>query len=503
LITEQEEDAMSRNPSILFSVATIIILGSLFLITGCSDNDPVTPVQLPETGYLAVSPDSLMALWQTALTTLDSTMYGDMYDPDFRFQFSAGDMNEFQLLTEFMTRDETVQTGWNMFSGENIRNWQGESIPGVVRIHFPVMTQETPWEILAAGSAPAVANARFTMQMYVERGYGIATIFAAGSYDFFAMARDTILEGGTVTQYYQLIDMVAVDPDKTPGVINTWGGVHLTYLTNEAPQAGLEVTDIGGSPLPVFHCNATGSRDTDSGLHPTPFRWQFESGGAWTDWVEDPTTNHSYPTTGDFIISVQVRDRWGLTDTAGYDVSPQLPFPDTPDQLMANFQTIYETMDVDAYLEIMHPDFLTILQESTTEEFPDVGTTLDVTEESRIHERMFSGEAVTDPNGDFVPGVRNISFAVFRAQGAWAMSPGSDIIPNAEWAPFDVYVWFDRGQEFSTLRVDGTIKFYVTSRDSLHQGTTKKYYQMIGQVDLTGFKAVETTNWGSVKALFR
>jgi len=33
--------------------------------------------------------------------------------------------------------------------------------------------------------------------------------------------------------------------------------------------------------------------------------------------------------------------------------------------------------------------------------------------------------------------------------------------------------------------VAGTIKFYVTSKDSLHQGSTKKYYQMIGQVDLT------------------
>ncbi len=495
---------MSRYPSILWPVAALIIFGSLFLIAGCSDEDPVTPVQLPEVGYLAVSPDSLMALWQTALTTMDSTMYRDMYDPDFRFHFSDGDMSEFQLLTDYMTGDETVQTGWNMFSGEDITNWQGAFVPGVVRIHFPVMTQETLWEIVVAGSAPAIANARFTMQMYVERGYGISTIFAAGSYDFFAMARDTILEGGTVTQYYQLIDMVAVNPDEKMGVINTWGGVHLTYLTNEAPQAALEVTDIGGSPLPVFHCDASGSSDTDSGLHPAPYRWQFESGGAWTDWVEDPTINHSYPTPGGYTITVQVRDRWGSTDTAGYDVSLQLPFPDSPDQLMANFQTIYETMDVDEYLKIMHPDFLTILQDATSQEFPDVGTTLDVNEELRIHERMFSGEAVTDPDGYLVPGVRNISFNVLWPLDAWSLSPPNDIIPNAEWAPFEVVFLFDRGQNFSTLKVTGTIKFYVTSRDSLHEGTTKQYYQMIGQVDLTsGYKGIEESIWGSVKALFR
>ena len=164
---------------------------------------------------------------------------------------------------------------------------------------------------------------------------------------------------------------------------------------------------------------------------------------------------------------------------------PELPWPISADVLMQNFQTIYETMDIDEYRKIMHPDFLTILQEATTEEFPDVGTTLDVNEELRIHERMFSGDALTDPNGDFVPGVASIAFDKFRALDTWVLSPGDDIIPNAEWAPFEVDFLFDRGQNFSTLKVAGTIKFYVTSKDSLHQGTTKKYYQMIGQVDLT------------------
>ena len=164
---------------------------------------------------------------------------------------------------------------------------------------------------------------------------------------------------------------------------------------------------------------------------------------------------------------------------------PVLPFPGSPDVLMANFQTIYETMDYDEYCKIMHPDFLTILQEETIIDFPDVGTTLDVNEELRIHERMFSGDPLEDPNGDFVPGVVGISFNNFRALDAWTLSPGDDIIPNAEWAPFEVDFLFDRGQEFSTLKVEGTIKFYVTSRDSLYEGTVQQYYQMKGQVDLT------------------
>jgi hypothetical protein len=164
---------------------------------------------------------------------------------------------------------------------------------------------------------------------------------------------------------------------------------------------------------------------------------------------------------------------------------PELPFPGTANQLMKNFQTVYETLDYDDYREMLHPDFLTYLKPETTSEFPTVGTTLDFEEEERIHRRMFSGDAVTDPEGNLVPGILAISFSLFQQEDTWAVSPPNDIIPNAEWSLYSVEFLFDRGQEFSTLRVDGQIKFYVTSRDSFHEGADRKYYQLIGQVDLT------------------
>ena len=75
------------------------------------------------------------------------------------------------------------------------------------------------------------------------------------------------------------------------------------------------------------------------------------------------------------------------------------------------------------------------------------------------------------------------------------------------------YVAFsvDRGQNHTLLRVDGTIKFYATYRDSLVDGVNRRFYQLVGQLDQTNGdkdagaadKAVERVNWGSVKALFR
>jgi hypothetical protein len=198
-------------------------------------------------------------------------------------------------------------------------------------------------------------------------------------------------------------------------------------------------------------------------------------------------------------------NREGGTDGSDYNLGvSKLPYPDTPDQLMENFQTVYETMDVEEYLHIMHQDFVTILQDQTIQEFPDVGPTLNRYEEQNIHKRMFSGWAVTDPEGYLVPGVESISFEVLHPLDVWQMSPGDDPIPNAEYAPFAVQITLDRGPSYSSLRVEGVIKFYVTSQSVLYQGERLPYYQMLGQVDLTGgTRVVEEAIWGSVKALWR
>jgi hypothetical protein len=182
-------------------------------------------------------------------------------------------------------------------------------------------------------------------------------------------------------------------------------------------------------------------------------------------------------------------------------------FPDTADKLMANFQLAYETMDYDAFLKLLHPDCVTILQTGTVAQFPDVGPTLDVTEERRIHERMFSQQDVTDPNGALVPGVQSIGFQTFARQGTWGTSSGTDPIPDTWCALYDVVVFFDHGSLYSTSKVQGTIKFYVTARDSVVGGVTKPYFQMRGQLDLTqdmkAGLATESSSWGAVKARYR
>lgn len=199
-------------------------------------------------------------------------------------------------------------------------------------------------------------------------------------------------------------------------------------------------------------------------------------------------------------------DNATVTFTGAYQVTGTV-FPDTPDKMAANFLAMYETMNPVALAPLLHPDYVMILQASTTAEFPTVGTTLDPVEEQRIHERMFSRLDLVDPDGMFIPGVQSIMVQTFSRQGAWLESLPNDVIPATPAAVYDVVILLNRGATNSTLKVQGALKLYAAASDSLVDGVPTPYYRLRGVVDLTNdmksAAGVETYAWGSVKALFR
>ena len=178
--------------------------------------------------------------------------------------------------------------------------------------------------------------------------------------------------------------------------------------------------------------------------------------------------------------------------------------PESPDELVAQFQTVYESMDVEKYVALLDPGFLMYLQEETIINFPDVGTTLDFAEEERIHQRMFSRENLTDPNGSFVPGVQTITFNVFKALAAWSLSDDVDRFPDTVWTSFEVEILFGRGQQYWTSKVTGMVKIFARPHTLMADGEEKTTYLMAGMVDFTSYgKVGEDSSWGIVKALYR
>ncbi len=185
-------------------------------------------------------------------------------------------------------------------------------------------------------------------------------------------------------------------------------------------------------------------------------------------------------------------------------------FPSSQDLLMARFQAAYTARDSVALAAMLRPEFITILQQSTRNTFPDVGETLDRHEQVRIAGRMFRGQDVFDPNGSPVPAVTTISITTFQRVGVWSLSIPTDQIPNAWRGLYSVQVLFNRGLSYAPLKVLGNLVLYMTERDSTALGETHPYYQFVGVVDLTddvpmgpADKASETSSWGSIHALFR
>lgn len=191
--------------------------------------------------------------------------------------------------------------------------------------------------------------------------------------------------------------------------------------------------------------------------------------------------------------------------------SPQpevgLPFPDTPEQLVANLEAVYEAKDAGGLMDLYSEDFLFILKESTTADFPEMGTFLDTVEEQRIHQKMFAGEDGTTAEGSPCKPISTIEWNAPIQTSGWETSPPDDPIPGVTSALFAVIALFNRVGDY-TLEVKGLVKFYVTSRDSLHDGVVRPYHQFRGMWDFTEDKGKDATglegnSFGAVKALFR
>jgi hypothetical protein len=170
-----------------------------------------------------------------------------------------------------------------------------------------------------------------------------------------------------------------------------------------------------------------------------------------------------------------------------------VPFPVVADELMTRFGAVYADMDASGYAAILDSRFTTVLQQSTRDSFPDVGDTLGYIAELRIHQRMFSRQNVTDPNGQFIPAIQSVEVDTLQRVGEWSQSPANDPFPLAECAVYRVSLRMDRGAVMPTTVVSGQIKFYVTHHDVIVDGIARPSYQLLGQVDMTREQQVVTT----------
>ncbi|MFC1628544.1 PKD domain-containing protein, partial [Gemmatimonadota bacterium] len=123
------------------------------------------------------------------------------------------------------------------------------------------------------------------------------------------------------------------DPDGLIGSISQEITVH---PSQSEPVASFTVSPEHGLVYTVFDFNAEGSSDPRDPLHLLTFRWDWEDDSVWdSDWSYNPLISHRYPTDGEYLVRLAVRDSDGLISTMVRSVKvgnepPQASFGFTP-----------------------------------------------------------------------------------------------------------------------------------------------------------------------------
>jgi hypothetical protein len=167
------------------------------------------------------------------------------------------------------------------------------------------------------------------------------------------------------------------------------------------------------------------------------------------------------------------------------------PFPDTADQLMANFRAAWDSMDIDEYSYALHADFVFVFADGCP--VAPSGGAYTRAEELLHTGRIFAGEPGFDQIGQLPkPGVRDVDFPRLDRLTDWEGLPADDPrFPGALCALFDVRIGFYLdGVGQNTIAVDSQQLFYVKAVDEPQRdGGTRQRFCLIGQRDLDNEKA--------------
>ena len=480
----------------------------MLLLAACSD-DAVTPppgnrqppAPFPDT------PDSLVSLYRTALADMDSSLYQALLAPDFQYRFSPLDTAVNHLTTDYMTHAEALKSAFNIFGHVEVTNSRGLVVPPVERIRVFEFDLQDSWRDAPPGAPfPGTQVGRHFLRIHLERPFGLPTMSIIGDLEVYVRAVERIDNQGGVRVGYQLAGLV--DPDTLAGKteVYTWGMGFFTYLDNLPPVAVLQVRDTGTFPVPGFELNATGSMDVDSGLHPEAYRWRAAADSTWTTWRPGPLKRFTYADTGLVTVGVQVRDRWGLATEASAQVvvpAAALPFPDTPDQLLANLRTVFDNRVTGLVDDLLAPGHATYLDSTAAAGNPDLAGVLDRETELVALTNLLSGDDLVLSDDQVIPGVDYLSFTVLEKLEDWTTAAADDRVPGAQRATCTVSVFAHR-KDGDDLQADSRVVFYATARDSLVEGVAQDYWQLAAQDDLgSAARELQPVSWSGLKAKYR
>ena len=181
------------------------------------------------------------------------------------------------------------------------------------------------------------------------------------------------------------------------------------------------------------------------------------------------------------------------------DNDPVTPDVDTPslpstlDDLATAFQTSQDSLDIEGYTRLLHPDFVWATLLDTT--------SWDLATEIAISTAIFTGVAGTDEDreGDQNVVVESSSFNPMTPTGDWNEISVDDPIFGAHtdghYRTYNVDIRFNIAGDGYDFHVAGLVLIYAVPTDD--------GYQILGVREMNFKKSVATISWTDVKSMWR
>jgi hypothetical protein len=183
---------------------------------------------------------------------------------------------------------------------------------------------------------------------------------------------------------------------------------------------------------------------------------------------------------------------------------PPVPgeFADSPDQLMVNYRDAYASLDSLDYAATLAPGFRFMFSSADIADRELLTDHMNRTEELNSAYNKFSGELVDQP-GAIEAGISDILFERLEPVDGWSDADSASGFPGARRRAYLVSITMERPGNAS-LVIEGQQEFFVQGRDSLVDGATRTFFQLVGQRDLTvaAGKADQVRTWGNVKLAY-
>jgi hypothetical protein len=155
---------------------------------------------------------------------------------------------------------------------------------------------------------------------------------------------------------------------------------------------------------------------------------------------------------------------------------PERPFPDSEDQLMANFRQAYSTMDIAWYRDVLHDQYKFMFQQTDIEHLGLPSDHLTREEELLVADNMFQGRGENP--------IAQITIQVLNPQNAWQDVTDHPDFPNSRRRAYDITMYIERPGA-TTLKVEGQQEFFVVRHEFVIDGSPREGWQLVGQVDRT------------------